>query len=176
MLILHGTYRFGQKKIGVRRDLCLSCNRECIAEEWQSFRVHHIFFIPLIPLGMYKEWHCTLCNADPRYKSSASRLLKILSGLFMFMLLMATIGVWCGTSDNPGEMPIIWTLRLLAPALFGFLLWVTFLRKPKPGLTPEQRRSLIVPLDDRECFYCHGPLNLYPTLNCPRCQVTIYRD
>ncbi len=175
MFILHGTYRFGLKKIGVRRDICNNCKRECIAEEWQSFHCHHFFFIPLIPLGTRKEWHCTLCNADPRYKSSANGLLKILGGLVCFCTLMGTIALWGSTPDDLDAGPL-WLMRFIFPAVFGVVLWATFIRQPQPTLTPQQRRSMLTPLDDKECFYCHGPLDLNPTLHCPRCQVTIYRD
>ncbi|HOF88118.1 MAG TPA: hypothetical protein PLZ36_08460 [Armatimonadota bacterium] len=43
MLLIHGVYRFGLKKVGVRRDVCYNCKEQCIAERWQSFHCHHLF-------------------------------------------------------------------------------------------------------------------------------------
>ena len=44
MIILYGTHRFGLKKIAARKDFCNACERECVAEQWQSFDCGHFFY------------------------------------------------------------------------------------------------------------------------------------
>jgi hypothetical protein len=55
MLVIHGLYRFKQHRIGVCKDLCNACEKETVTEEWRSFNVGHLYFIPLLPLGWRKR-------------------------------------------------------------------------------------------------------------------------
>ncbi len=176
MLVISGIYHFKLTKIGVRRDVCYNCKKQCIAELWQSFQCYHLYWIPLIPLGTQREWKCTLCGADPRRKPAIGGLLKVLSVLLMLIFTAVTLAVWGASPAESGNAGVIWGLRLGFPAIVALLFWATFLRKPKPEPTVEERRALVEPLGDTECFYCRGPLESAPNPHCPTCKVTIYRD
>jgi hypothetical protein len=176
MLVVHGLYRFGLKKIGVRRDVCYNCKEQCIAELWKSFHCYHLFWIPLIPLGPRREWECTLCGVNPRRKPTIGVLVKILSVLLMLILGSVTVSLWATPVYQIGVDGLVWGLRLLFPGAMAGLVWLMFIRKPKPEPSIEARRALVEPLSDRECFYCRGPLEQGLEVHCPTCQVTIYRD
>lgn len=165
--ILFGTYRFGLKKIGVRKDFCNACKRECVAERWSSFNCGHIFGIPLLPLGPRKRWCCSLCGRDPRARYKTRKGFKI-AGLFVLALILAS--VWF-TRVTPEVQNTVWGGRIVLSILFLCLLYSVIKR---PSLvSEEERRKAVVPLCADSCFYCGGSLASQPHLHCPSCQVQI---
>jgi hypothetical protein len=173
MVILFGTHRFSPKKIGVRKDFCGACERECIAEQWQSFDCGHIFFIPVLPLGTRARWRCSLCGKDPRARYATNRPLRII-GLFvlpLFFLPMLFVH-----SDHVTETPGEAYAPYIVAALFGlawvYLLYATFFKRPGPSV--DQRRGAVTPLSTEVCFYCHGELRNDPYCHCQTCGIRVY--
>lgn len=175
-MIIAGMYYFGRKIIGVRKDFCANCKRECISQQWQSFYCYHLFFIPLIPLGWHRDWVCTLCMQDPRRKPMLKPLLTILGILVALICGALAFSAWMSPTEEFGGAKVSWTLRVLPLAVSVFLIWLIFLRPRAPEPSIEQGRAMLTPLNDQECFFCHGPLEPYPKLHCPSCKVTVYRD
>lgn len=65
MLVLHGIYEFGKKQIGFMQGYCDICNSVSIFGRVRFFPFFHVFFIPLVPLGIVSELHCHVCNGAP---------------------------------------------------------------------------------------------------------------
>ena len=55
MLVIHGVYRWGRKLVAYRNDYCLSCAAPRLAFQHRTFDVLHAFWIPLIPIGLWKR-------------------------------------------------------------------------------------------------------------------------
>ncbi|HOF88117.1 MAG TPA: hypothetical protein PLZ36_08455 [Armatimonadota bacterium] len=103
-------------------------------------------------------------------------LLMVLGIVLMLIFAAVTFAVWTAPAAAVGGAGLAWGLRLGFPAVVALLVWATFLRKPKPAPTIEERRALVEPLSDADCFCCRSPLATVPDLHCPTCKVTIYRD
>src|SRR5262249_52837112 len=85
MLAVHGTYRFGEKRTAFRNDFCANCRLPCRAIQLRTFDVHHIFWLPLIPLGFKKRWFCTRCHRQSDVYAGTRRPFKWI-GLFLLLL------------------------------------------------------------------------------------------
>jgi hypothetical protein len=167
MILLHGRYHFGLRKIGVRMDFCNSCERQSLTELWRSFDWIHIFWIPLLPLGSRDRWLCTLCHKEPRARYKTGKPVKI-AGLFVTAVFFAAMFA----GDKPDEVAFIWGARTFFALAFLGLLYSVL--KREPAVTEDERRKAVVPLSVHTCPYCQSPLTSVPNLHCPRCQVRIY--
>ena len=169
MLIIHGKYRFGRRKIGARKDFCNACQRECLSELWRSFDCGHIFWIPLLPLGFRERWCCTLCHRIPRARYRTGKPMLV-AGLIASAFFLAAMSM---SKPKPGEMDanFLWGARIFF--LLAFLGLLYFVLKRGPAVPEADRRKADVPLSTKRCIYCGGPLTGKPHLHCPACQVRI---
>jgi hypothetical protein len=175
MLILYGTRRFGLKKIGARKDFCNACERECVAEQWQSFDWGHIFFVPILPLGMRERWRCSLCGSDPRARYKTGKFMRII-GLFVLPVLF--VPLWFDHSPAPPGRPsdasAAYGMTLIFGGIWLWLLYTTF--KRSSGSPNEARRASVAPLSLDTCLYCRRPLVLQPHPHCPSCNIRFYAE
>jgi hypothetical protein len=56
--IHYGRYRLLSRRVGYRADYCLTCDSPRIAEQYRTLDLFHIYFVPLLPLGLWRHWHC----------------------------------------------------------------------------------------------------------------------
>src|SRR5690349_18590252 len=91
MLILFGSYRYGRRRVAFRDDFCLTCDRECVSQCVRSLKVAHLFFVPLVPMGLWREWFCLSCGRDPHTRVRPSRTLLMLG---VPCLLLASLAAW----------------------------------------------------------------------------------
>lgn len=129
MLIIHGTYHFGKKKLETREDVCNSCERLRIIELWRSFNVFHIFWIPLIPLGSHSRWKCAVCHNDPHARYKTSKPMKI-AGLFALAIFLVSL---CSVEPKPDEVAFMWGARIVLSLAFLGLLYSVLKRTPVPS-------------------------------------------
>jgi hypothetical protein len=170
MLLIHGAYHFGRRKIGVRKDFCGACEREGVSELWRSFDWLHLFWIPWLPLGRHERWICTLCNQDPRKRTRTRKGFKI-AGLFVLAVMLVSMFT---VEVDPKEAVTLWVGRIAVAVGFLGLLY-SVLKKP-PVVSEDERRHRVTPLSAVSCFYCRGPLVAEPNLHCPTCQIRVYTD
>jgi hypothetical protein len=175
MIIIYGTHRFGLKKTGVRKDFCNACQRECVAELYESFDCGHFFYIPILPLGRKRRWICTLCHKDPRARYKTSKTIRFLA-LIIFPFIafpFLFLGVRSLIEDSDGA----WAALVIGAILL--IPWIGMLHtliKPKQGPDEDERRRGVVPLSQEECFYCHGPVTNSTHPECHSCGITIYGE
>jgi RNA polymerase subunit RPABC4/transcription elongation factor Spt4 len=171
MLIFYGRYRFWKKRVGVRNDYCNACDQEHLTEQWRSVDFGHIYWIPLIPLGVYRHWHCANCGLDPRarYKTSFKSL-KIIGLVSVAIVFLATLMM----PTQPGELLIAWGFRSVLILTFLGLLYWTFKGSTDDDLRNQKKREMVVPLSTDVCVYCDGDLTNDEYPYCPFCEVQIY--
>ena len=88
MLIVLGSYRVAPKLVADRNDWCNHCDRPVLAQQWRSFYLGHVYWIPFLPLGFYKTWRCKVCGRDPRTRLQAATGC-IVTGLLVLSLMFA---------------------------------------------------------------------------------------
>lgn len=171
MYIIFGRYRFGEKRVGVRKDFCNYCEDERLTERRRTLDFGHLYWIPLVPLGLYWHWHCATCGRDPRARYRTSyKALKIIAAVAVGIIFLATFLI----TEEKGEALIAWGFRTaLLLCFLGLLYWIIN-GKNKVDLLNQAKRDAVIPLSERECIYCNGELINDATL-CPAFEVHVYR-
>jgi hypothetical protein len=125
----------------------------------------HIFWIPIVPLGFYKTWHCEACTKNPRDRVRTS-LAIIVAGLLAFSLIFAIMLFAPYTGEDAA---MFWGMRFLFGALaVVFALWL----KSRLNEVPPERN--VEPLTNTRCLMCEGRMTDYPRWHCVDCGVIRY--
>jgi hypothetical protein len=162
MVIVHGVYHWSPKRIQFRNDYCLSCSAQRVAIRVRTFDVIHIFGIPILPLGFWKRWKCTVCKRDPHHEHGA----RLWKWFFFFLLIVLAITSWI---DQTTSTVVISVLRLIFIAGAAMLL-VNLLRTPADPSWKE-KIAFIDPATDTICPFCRTPLLGGDAWRCPSCGV-----
>jgi len=168
MLILHGTYFWFHRVVGYRNDYCLTCGVERMAFQHRTFDVHHIFWIPILPLGIWKRWRCSVCGNDPHASPRTRRSLKW-AGI-VCLALFSLSGWAVSTSEQPDDAAFIWGMRLGGPIALVWAVWAT-IKSPRDIDLREKLRT-VRPVVELTCPLCK--VNMLPTepaWQCPQCGI-----
>jgi hypothetical protein len=168
MLILHGTYSWWRRIVAYRNDYCLTCSAERMAFQHRTFDVHHVFWIPILPLGLWKRWHCTECGQDPH---ASPRTRKSLKWAGVACLAFFTLSAWMvSPAEKPEDTVFIWVVRLAGPLATAWAAWATA-RSPAGERLKEKLRG-VRPLMDTACPLCRVTLfPSEPAWHCPQCGI-----
>lgn len=169
MLVLHGTYSWGRKLVSYRNDYCLACSAARLAFQHRTFDVHHVFFIPILPLGLWKRWHCSVCGNDPHAQVRTRRSLKW-AGVAILMLF--TLSGWgVSPEEKPEDLVFIWVMRIGGPVAIAWAIWAT-LKSPPDARLKDLLRT-VTPIMDTSCPVCAVTLMPEePAWRCPQCGLT----
>jgi hypothetical protein len=172
MFLIHGVYYFWPKRVAFRNDYCLRCQAPRRAVAIRTFDVGHIFWIPILPVGFWKHWKCSICDLDPHAHTKTRRSFKW-AGLVCLLLLAAAF--WTAPIDSDQELMVIgWIFRIAAP-LGAALVLIHLLRTPtEPSL--RERLAAIEPAADAVCPFCATPLLAGDgsRWRCPQCGAVRY--
>lgn len=61
-----GIYKVSKKRVGSRNDYCPACESVQMAEELRSFDLFHVSKLPIVPLGFYSHWRCSVCGLEDK--------------------------------------------------------------------------------------------------------------
>ena len=169
MLLIHGAYHFRPKRVAFRNDYCVSCEAPRRAIAVRTFDIGHVFWVPVLPVGFWRHWVCSVCNRNPHRTPRMGRSIKWAG---VYSLVAISIMFWLVPS-NSDFAPGIWFCRIAAPAL-AVLLVVHILR----ALLPSLRRKLksIPPASDSVCPFCQTALvsGISDRWSCPTCNIVRY--
>ena len=170
MFIIHGAYHFWPKRAAFRNDYCLYCDAPRRSVAVRTFDVGHIFWIPILPVGYWRHWKCTVCGRDP-HVSRKTRRTFLWAGLLC--LVAVSVILWAMPSDADFGIGG-WALRLAAP-LAAILLLVYLVRTPGEK-SLRKRLAEISPASDLVCPFCTTPLvtGASARWSCPGCNVVRY--
>lgn len=170
MLIVRGAYHFRPQRVAFRDDYCLSCQAPCRAIAVRTFDVGHVFWIPILPVGFWRHWTCSVCGRNPHVGSKARRYV-------MWAILSSLIGAaavfWMAPVDS--EFAIgSWICRIAAP-FCAILLLRRLFRAPR-ALALRKKLASISPAADTLCPFCSILLvaGTSDRLSCPSCNIVRY--
>jgi hypothetical protein len=166
MFITGGVYHFRPKRLAFRNDYCLACQHSRPSVQVRTLDVVHIFWIPILPLGIWKRWLCDTCGRETNVEIRTRRSFKW-AGLVV-LLLLAVIS-WAAPVE-PDSRIMIWVLRI-GGSLGALLTLVYLLRTPRDPSWKE-RIKLIAPATTTICPFCSTPLmTMNDQCTCPACGV-----
>src|SRR5437588_6702159 len=64
-LPLEGVHSYKPHIVAYRNDFCVSCAAPRRAFQVRSFKAYQFYYIPIVPLGFWREWQCSACGRDP---------------------------------------------------------------------------------------------------------------
>ena len=153
MIIIYGSYHWFPKRTAFRRDYCRSCETETTSLRIRTLDVFHVFWIPLIPWGMWSRWVCAACGRRPHVNTRTRKGYKI-AGLVALALMC--LAFWVPGLESEMELPVLWAFRLGLP-LATVALGVSLKRHgPEPSF--KRRLAEVVPHTSPTCPLCNGVL------------------
>jgi hypothetical protein len=168
-MVLHivcGIYHWGPKRIAFRNDFCLSCGIPRRAVQLRTFDAVHIYWIPILPLGFWKHWKCTVCGRDPHVSKKTRRGFKWV-GLAILILFSA---VSWAMPVTPDFVAGTWIFRIAAPVAAVLTLVHLLRTRKEPSL--KEKLAGIVPATDTVCPFCGMQLLMLGSQSsCPACGI-----
>ena len=159
MLIHIGLYRLWPKRVAFRNDYCLTCQQERRAIRLRTLDVVYVFFIPLLPIGLWKHWCCSSCGKDPHAHRGTGSSLK-----WAAVLVLIFVAVLFGLQAG---VPAI--VRIVITGMAAVLVLYLF---HSPRETALRERLASVPIaSDTSCPFCSTPLVGGTRWSCPACGV-----
>jgi hypothetical protein len=166
MLILHGTYHWGRRLVAYRNDYCLACDAPRLAFQHRTFDALHVFFIPILPLGLWKRWRCSVCGQDPHERTRTRKSMKWVGVVALVFFTLPAFFV--SPAEKPEDFYWIWGFRIGGPIAILWAIWAT-LRSPSDENLKERLR-LVSPIMDATCPVCDIMLMpTEPAWQCPNC-------
>ncbi len=156
MIIISGRYRWFQRHMGYRPDYCLACASSAIANQVRSFDFAHLYWVPILPLGFRRRWHCSECGNSPRQLPRMHSFIRFLKFFGAAWLAAIAVSMWIAPFKQ-GEEGLIWTIRVVFPILMIWLVW-SGLRTIDATNLKENLRA-ITPFEDNLCYYCDGEID-----------------
>ena len=168
MLVLFGKYSIAHRKVVFRNDYCRVCNVARVAFLHRTFDILHLFFVPVLPLGFWKRWHCGVCGNNPHVNQQTRKSLKW-SGTVI--LILGSVSMWAvSATDIPEDPAILWIMRIGLPVAAVFALRAT-LRSP-PDVQLKDLLRTVRPATDTRCPVCNSTLEVTaPHWRCSRCGI-----
>jgi len=164
VIYIYGVYRWARTRVGYRNDYCRRCEGQRISEQYRTFDCGHLYYIPLLPLGFRRRWHCTSCGSNPHEQPWGARQWfafgAFFVGLFTFIIWLPII------LGGIHDLQLLGTALCLTLAFCG-LVYGSFRSKPRVKL--REQLEQVPPLPRDMCFYCRGALD--PEGRCAPCGV-----
>jgi predicted RNA-binding Zn-ribbon protein involved in translation (DUF1610 family) len=156
MIIIYGLYRFAGRRVAYRQDYCLPCEAERVTEQIRSFFVGHLYGIPLLPLGFYREWSCPACGRNPARRVRTSRnLVRVFTVVVGLVAAMVTAAVVVDHSH-----PDVGILLLVALGIWGLTGGLIYIERQmmRPAVDRAAELARIQPASVTTCALCSGAL------------------
>lgn len=169
MIFEAGIYKFAKKRVAFRCDYCRHCARESLSVAVRSFRFLHIFWIPILPLGFWTEWSCVSCGQDPHLDTVASRPMKIIVAVLLFMIVLVFWYPVFFPVSLPNNSVQFWVMRTGLAVLF--ILSVLWIRQDSTSKM-QQELPGVQPYRESTCPFCQGMLmQEYEGAKCVSCDI-----
>jgi hypothetical protein len=154
MFIVVGKYSWRRRVLAYRNDFCLTCEAPTVAFQHRTFDAVYLYWIPILPLGFRRRWHCGVCGRDPHANPRTRTGFKWVG---VALLALITGAAWSsGQNPAPGDEWLIWVLRIGGLAATALAVWAT-LRSNAPLRLDEHLRT-VLPNEDRACPSCRGEI------------------
>lgn len=164
--MIHGTYKVGRKRVACRNAYCVTCGKPRFTECFRSWLILHVFFIPILPVGIIRRWFCSSCRNEVD-AGRPSRPFILLAGV-VTCCVMAFVGVMMMLNGVGRDFSIGFIF------IWGVLA-VTFATMRKKQAYRDYIASVVnvEPLRTDQCPYCQSLLLAKATPRCHHCKVDL---
>jgi len=133
----------------------------------RTIDVFHLFWIPILPLGVWSRWFCRYCGARPHAAARTGRGFKIAGAVLLALL---SITVWMPFTEEGNDvtgMVVLWFLRLGLPLATVLAVRSAIRHRPEPDF--KRRLEQVRPFEGWRCPLCGGELVSLPKWRCLSC-------
>lgn len=165
MVLVHGIYRWRPVRVAFRNDYCRRCQQGTLSVRIRTFDVLHLFWVPVLPLGVWSRWHCARCGYDPRATGRTRRGFKI---AVVLLLAAFNVAVWLTPQGTASDLEVwLWRGALLVLLALA-VRWVAA-HKPEPNA--RANLALMPPYEGWDCPLCGAQLlRVSTSARCPSCK------
>ena len=161
---MEGVHSYKSRIVAYRNDFCVSCDAPRRTYQVRSFKAYQFYYIPVIPLGFWREWQCSECGRDPHAYPGFPRrvwwVAVLLAGIFAITGVIASF-------EKRDSIAIAWLMRFAFPAVFFTALW--FALRNKPDWALREKLKDVSPDQDTACALCSGALIMDHGWHCSEC-------
>jgi hypothetical protein len=168
MLIIHGVYHWRPRPVAFRNDYCISCRRECVAICVRTIDVWHVFWIPVVPVGVFRRWWCQACGNRPDLSRTARRSIKVLLAVVL-TLLTAPLWFLAVQSEKRSDEGFTWLVIVVLSVLAVAAWW--WVSRGSDDVERRSHLARIPPSRETECPMCGISLQLTEPARCIRCGI-----
>ena len=162
MLLLHGIYRFSEKRVGFRHSNCVHCEDARLTEQFRTFNFWHVFFVPVLPLGFVKNWRCATCGKNPN--PVRERPAVLIAGAVV--LGFAGASMFVGGFFMPRDQLTAIGIGLGMLFFSALCVWVLKRQLRTDRILAAAR---VVPIENDNCPYCPGKIRAETFSECNGC-------
>ena len=172
MFVIYGMYRWGKKFIGYKSGFCHQCQTNTIWHRLRFFAVIHIYWIPLIPLWLFKVWICDKCQQSPKAPDTMGGIILFgIGGLFFALLsLFFLLTIAYSDSEMLGIGIFMFCISLLLFGIMGHLIRSFKKHRLMCEEAQENQESLL----GKPCLYCNGEIQQQYKPACIDCGARVY--
>ena len=170
MFVVTGTYNFLPKVVAFRSDYCRSCQSETIAFAKRTLDAFHVFWIPVVPLGIWTRWYCRRCDRRPHEATTVRRPVRVfvavffllLSVLMWFLAVLPMLDLVPQSSNDKGYLigAVVTSVLLILSCIWAW------------EFSSDDFKSRIRNVQSfvgHSCPLCSGNLDVSSTLTCRDC-------
>lgn len=166
MLVIHGIYEWAVRRVAFRNDFCRGCGQATLAVRVRAFRVLHLYWVPVLPLGFWRTWHCSRCGRAPDANTRTRRGFKIAGAAMLAALAIAAW--WEPPGDvHGGGLVFVWSLKIGLPLAAALALRAAL--RHRPDADRQKALAGIQPFTGSDCPLCSGQLLGVPDRHCLAC-------
>ncbi len=164
MFVIHGSYHWLPRVTAFRRDYCRNCESDTTSVLIRTLDVFHIFWLPLLPWGMWSRWHCRACGSRPHVNTRTRKGYKI-AGLVALALI--SLAFWAPGLQIEEDPSVLWTFRLGLLVAMAALAVSIYRHRVEPHF--KRRLAQVVPHTESSCLLCGGTLVFGSPQQCKSC-------
>lgn len=170
MLVLTGTYNFLPRIVAFRSDFCRSCQSDTISFGRRTVDAFHVFWIPLVPLGIWTRWFCNSCGERPHNPTTVRRPVRLFVVFFFFLLsvmlwFLVLFALFTSVSQSPEARGFLVAALVMTVLLVLSIFWAWEFQSDKF----KSRLSEVQPFSGHACPLCSGSLVISDKLTCRDC-------
>lgn len=153
--------KLGRKIIAYRNDYCLACqeSRRAYQVSRVLFRVH---LIPILPVGIWRTWYCSVCNQNPH--AIPGRFEELKRAVLIVLVTVSFFG-WIAPDSNSG----VWWMRIAPLIVIAMVLLL--MAKEWVALGLQRKLHEVPPAAESTCPLCGGLLIMDNGWRCSACGI-----
>ena len=110
MLVIFGKYRLFKKILAYRNDYCLTCDKYGTSIYLRSLHVLHVFWVLVLPVGIWKVWHCEECGSHPHRRAQTKLGYRIIGCVLLALFVLIN---WVEPISD-ADAGAGWTVRIVS--------------------------------------------------------------